>query len=157
MRPFESGGATFAQAAFRWILANPDVDALIISMAGTDLIDEYVAASGWRSAARGDVRLLQRYAKMNGASYCRYVCNDCEGACPYGVPIADVLRTRMYAEDYQDMRLARNEYAMLGAGATACLTCPHQACMGACSYGLPVEKLLAPTHRMLTSGRGRRT
>ncbi len=32
MRPFEKGGATFAQAAFRWVLSNPDVDGLIISM-----------------------------------------------------------------------------------------------------------------------------
>ena len=32
MRPFEKDGATFAQAAFRWVLSNPDVDALIISM-----------------------------------------------------------------------------------------------------------------------------
>ena len=32
MRPFEKDGATYAQAAFRWVLANPDVHALIISM-----------------------------------------------------------------------------------------------------------------------------
>ena len=65
------------------------------------------------------------------------------------VPIADVLRTRMYAVDYEDERLATDEYAQLGAGAAACLTCPTQACAGSCTYGLPVEKLLAPTHRML--------
>src|SRR2546430_3346522 len=38
MRPFEKGGATFAQAAFRWVLSNPDVDGLIISMTGPDHI-----------------------------------------------------------------------------------------------------------------------
>ena len=52
MRPFEKGGATFAQAAFRWVLSNPDVDALIISMTTPARIDEYLGASGWRSAAR---------------------------------------------------------------------------------------------------------
>jgi predicted aldo/keto reductase-like oxidoreductase len=149
MRPFEKGGATFAQAAFRWVLSNPDVDGLIISMTGPELIDEYVDASGWRSAARGDAGLLLRYARMNGTSYCRHACDDCEGACPYGVPIADVLRTRMYAKDYGDMKLARGEYALLGAGAAACLTCPDQPCAGACTHGLRVEKLLAPTHRLL--------
>jgi len=153
MRPYERGGATFSQAAFRWVLSNPDVDALIISMTSRARIDEYLGASGWRSAARGDLPLLARYARLNGASYCRHACNDCEGACPHGVPIADVLRTRMYAVDYRDMRLARSEYALLGAGASACLTCAHQACAGACTHGLPIEALTGPTHRLL-SGEG---
>jgi len=150
MRPFEQGGATFAQAAFRWVLSNADVDGLIISMKGQERIDEYLGASGWRSAAHDDLPLLQRYAQMHGTSYCRHACNDCESACPYGVPIADVLRTRMYAQDYGDMKLARSEYALLGTGAAACLTCTQQPCATACSYGLPIDKLLAPVHQMLT-------
>lgn len=150
MRPFEKDGATYAQAAFRWVLSNPDVHALIISMTDSGVLREYMGASGWTTAARGDFDLLEGYARMNGASYCRHACNDCEDACPYGVPIADVLRTRMYARDYGDERLARSEYAALGAGAAACLTCPTQACAGSCTHGLPVEKLLAPTHRRLT-------
>src|SRR5437867_5031685 len=151
MRPFERGGATFAQAAFRWVLANTDVDGLIISMTSPDRIDEYLGASGWRSAAHDDLSLLWHYAQMHGPAYCRHACNDCEGACPYGVPIADVLRTRMYAQDYGDMRLARSEYALLGAGAAACLTCTAQPCAGACPHGLPIHTLLAPVHRMLTT------
>lgn len=150
MRPFEKGGATYSQAAFRWVLSNPDVDALIISMVDKDLTSEYLGASGWTTAARGDLELLEGYARMTHMSYCRHACNDCEGACPYGVAIADVLRTRMYAVDYEDETLARDEYAQLGRGASACLTCPTQACAGSCTYGLPVEKLLAPTHRRLT-------
>ena len=46
MRPHESGGATFAQAAFRWVLSSPHVDGVVISMTDTAAIDEYVAASG---------------------------------------------------------------------------------------------------------------
>ena len=149
MRPFEKDGATYAQAAFRWVLSNPQVHALIISMTDTGVIREFLGASGWTTAARGDFELLKGYARMNGASYCRHACNDCENACPYGVPIADVLRTRMYARDYEDVKLARSEYAMLGDGASACLTCPTQDCAGSCTHGLPVEKLLGPTHRML--------
>ncbi|HSF29200.1 MAG TPA: aldo/keto reductase [Candidatus Tectomicrobia bacterium] len=151
MRPFEKGGATFAQAAFRWVLSNPDVDGLIVSMTSPARIDEYLGASGWRSAARDDLPLLQRYAQMHGDSYCRHACHDCESACPYGVPIADVLRTRMYAQDYGDLKLARSEYARLGAGASACLTCAHQVCAGACTHGLAINTLLVPTHRMLAS------
>lgn len=151
MRPFERGGATFAQAAFRWVLSNRSVDALIISMTSREGIDEYLGASGWQSAAGEDLPLLRRYARMNGASYCRPACQDCLSACPYGVPIGDVLRARMYAVDYGDPALARSEYAMLPAGAAACLSCAAQPCRGACPHGLRIERLLPPTHRMLTS------
>lgn len=149
MRAFEKDGSTFAQAAFRWTLSNPHVDALVISMTSKPLIDEYLGASGWQKLAHDDFGLLKRYAKQNGHTYCRQVCNDCEGACPYGVQIADVLRTRMYATDYQDVDFARREYAQLSVNASACLSCSGQPCQNACSHGLAINELCAPTHRML--------
>ena len=149
MRPYESGGATFAQAAFRWTLANPDVDALVISMTSSEQIREYVRASGRAAVSGRDLALLRRYAALNGTSYCRQACNDCEGACPYGVPIADVLRTRMYATDYEDVAFARAEYAALESNAAACLNCSGEPCRNACSHGLDISAWCAPTHRML--------
>ncbi|MCY3822395.1 MAG: aldo/keto reductase [Nitrospinae bacterium] len=150
MRPYEKGGATFSQAAFRWVLSNPNVDSLIISMTSKDNITEFVGGSGWKKISRREVPILKKYARLNGTSYCRHACNDCAGACPENVPIADVLRTRMYATDYEDVRFAKAEYSMLGAGASACLTCSHQSCAGACTHGLPIEKMTAPTHELLT-------
>lgn len=152
MRPYESGGATYAQAAFKWVLSNDNVDALVISMTDTALIDEYLGASGSKAVASHDLDLLKRYAHMNGATYCRHACNDCEGACPFGVPIADVLRTRMYATDYQDTQFAQREYAMLGAGASACLTCDGSPCQDACTHDIEINKLCGPTHQMLAPG-----
>ena len=150
MRPFEKGGATFAQAAFRWVLSDRNVDALIISITSPAEIDEYVAASGSPTASE-DRPLLQRYVRMNGSSQCRHGCAECLSACPYHVPIDDVLRTRMYAVDYGDPALARAEYARLPLGASPCLSCAAQPCRGACPHGVPIERLLAPTHRLLTS------
>jgi hypothetical protein len=151
MRPFEKGGATFSQAALRWVLSNRNVDALIISMTSAERIDEYLGASGWQSTASGDLPLLRRYVQMNGPSHCRHGCQDCLSACPFGVPIGEVLRARMYAVDYGDLVLARSEYGQLSADAAPCLSCAAQPCQGACSHGLPIERLLAPTHRLLTS------
>ncbi len=150
MRPYEQGGATYAQAAFRWVLSNPNVDALVISMTSKERITEFLGGSGWKRTSRRDLPILKKYAQLNGASYCLHACNDCAGACPENVPIADVLRTRMYARDYRDLRLARAEYSLLGAGAGACLDCTHQACAGSCTHGLPIERMTAPTHRLLT-------
>jgi predicted aldo/keto reductase-like oxidoreductase len=149
MRPYEANGSTFAQAAFRWTLSNPDVHGLIVSMTSEAQIDEYLDASGSSRVSSRDLDLLQRYAALNGATYCRQACNDCAGACPYDVPIADVLRTRMYATDYQDVAFARSEYSTLPVNASACLGCSGQPCRNACSHGLDIASLCAPTHRML--------
>ena len=141
MRAYESQGYSFAQAAFRWVLSSPRVDAVLISMTSMAQIDEYVAASSTPAIRQGDLELLERYAALQDGSYCRHGCNACEGACPEGVEIAEVLRTRMYAVDYRDPALALEDYAKLGRGAGACLTCAHQACLGACRYGLPIPTL----------------
>jgi predicted aldo/keto reductase-like oxidoreductase len=150
MRPYERDGATFAQAAFRWVLSNQNVDALIISMTSRESIDEYLGASGSQRVQAEDLPLLERYAQLNGTSYCRNACNACEDACPAGVAIADVMRTRMYAVDYGAMRMARDEYAMVARNAEACLSCSAKPCAGACPHGLKIEALTAPTHRLLT-------
>ena len=149
MRPYERGGASFAQAAFRWALSQKYVDALVISMTSQAKIDEFLGASASQALAVGDRALLRTYASLNGDSQCRQGCDDCAGACPYEVPIADVLRTRMYAVDYQDLAFARSEYAGLAGSAAACLSCDGAPCRDACTYGLPIADLCAPTHRML--------
>ena len=140
MRAYEREGYTFAQAAFRWVLSSPRVDALLISMNSAESIDEYVAASVDPELRGEHLQLLDRYADLQHGRYCRHGCNFCEGACPERVDIAEILRTRMYAVDYRDPALAVEDYAKLGGGASACLSCAHQACLGACPYGIPIPE-----------------
>jgi predicted aldo/keto reductase-like oxidoreductase len=149
MRPFEGGGATFAQAAFRWVLSSPHVDALIVSMTHAAEIDEYVGASGGAPVSTAEMGLLATYAHMHGATYCQPGCAACAASCPEGVEIAEVLRTRMYAVDYQDAALARSEYAMLGQEARRCATCGHQACATACPNGVPIAAFTRAAARRL--------
>jgi predicted aldo/keto reductase-like oxidoreductase len=149
LRAFERESGTFAQAAFRWVLSRPHVDALIVTMTSKEQIDEYLVASGSSRVARGDLLLLARYERENGATQCRYGCGACLSSCPEAVPIDAVLRTRMYAEDYGAPDLARTEYTALGGGAEACLGCAHRACAGACPHGIDIAPLTAHTHRIL--------
>jgi len=141
MRPWEKPGGTFAQAAFRWTLSNPDVDALVISMNDAESIDEYLVASGSTAVSRHDVDLLSRYAAMNAAAYCQHGCGRCAGSCPAGVEIAEVLRTRMYDVDYGDRELARSDYAAIAGGASPCVACSGEPCAGACPIGIPISAL----------------
>ena len=141
MRPYERPGSTFSQAAFRWVLSRPNVDALLISMTSNELIDEYVSASGASVTSQTDLDLLARYVEMRVGNYCQPGCSVCESSCPQRVAIAEVLRTRMYAVDYRDDVLARAEYAALGEGASACLSCAHRTCLSACPLGVPIAEL----------------
>ena len=84
------------------------------------------------------MRLLARYAALQGPQYCRPACNACEASCPVGVEVSEVLRTRMYDVDYRDPELARADYAALGAGARSCLACDGDAVPDACPHGIPI-------------------
>ena len=141
-------GPTRQKAAFARKHPTPaDVDALVISMNDAAMIDEYLGASG-TDVSRHDLRLLGAYAARNGRGYCQHGCNACAQSCPAGVPIAEVLRTRMYAVDYGDLAYAREDYARLGAGASACAGCASQACTAACPSGLAVAKLTREAGRL---------
>ena len=152
MEPYQQDGATFSQAAFRWVLSNPAVDALIVTMRDPEQVDEFVAASGTTKVTRQDLRLLHRYVSLNDATYCRPLCDACEASCPEQVQIADVLRHKMYFADYGAERMAMEEYATLTHNAAACLTCSHQRCLQACAYGLPIPQLTRQAHQWLHWG-----
>ena len=140
MRPYEGAGATFAQAAFRWIFSTGLADALVVTMKSAEQVDEYLGASGWTGPHPADAGLLRRYARRTERTQCRYGCGDCASACPAGVSIPDVLRARMYAADYEEPGLARAALAEAG-GAAACLTCDGTPCAAACPHGVAIPEL----------------
>ncbi len=147
MRPYEGAGASFAQAAFRWIFSTGLADALIVTMKSPAQVDEYLGASGWTQPHPADAALLRRYARRTERTQCRYGCADCASACPAGVSIPDVLRARMYAVDYEEPHLARAALAEAG-GAAACLTCSGAPCATACPHGVAIPELTQETARL---------
>ncbi len=150
MRPFEADGATYAQAAFKWTLSQPYIDAAVISMTSVEKIDEFLGASGQRQVTDADFKLLEQYARMTDLTYCRHACNDCEGSCPYNGNIADVLRTRMYAIDYGNPGFAKAEYEQIESNASSCLSCDGKPCQDACTHGISISSYCGPTHVMLS-------
>lgn len=149
MRPYEWGGASFAQAALRWVLSNPNVDALVISMTSREKIDEFIGASGGSEPRGAELDLLEGYLSSSEDGYCNHGCDACEASCPHGVSISEVLRTRMYATDYGDRDYACREYAQLGPGAESCVSCSHRSCLGKCPQGLEIPRLTRSAHELL--------
>jgi len=146
---FDSNGAEFAPAAFKWVLNHPEVNGLIITIKSVSDLDLYLTASGEKFSA-SDQEILKRYAKRYGNEYCRTGCNQCESTCPRDVQMASTLRYQMYFSSYGQEKHAMKSYASLTRNAAACGACEKEFCAGSCPWGLPIRALLRDAHETLT-------
>ncbi len=147
---FQQDAGSYAQAALRWVHSNPDVSTAIISFYEMQHVDEYLYASGGTLAA-DDVAVLERYDRQIVGTYCAPHCGACLDACPEAVPIPDVLRHRMYFEDYRSERQALEGYAKLEPNAAACAGC-SAPCMGSCPVGISIQERMLGAHELLDLG-----
>ena len=138
------------QACLKWILASDLFDTLVVSMPNYDRVAEYLAVSGTTTLAARDERYLATIAAEVGPRYCRPGCGACHDACPRGVPVADILRYKMYFEDYGEEKFAMQRYGLVPASArpSRCAGC-EAPCEAACPYGLRVRDRLSEADRQL--------
>jgi predicted aldo/keto reductase-like oxidoreductase len=145
---FRNEASAYSQAAFRWVLSNPNVACLVISFWEQQQVDEYVYASGTQPSG-SDVAMLQRYDELTRGDYCQPHCGACLDSCPEGLPINDVLRHRMYFKDYGWEKEGMRRYAALTRNAAACVGCPAP-CAGTCPIGVPIREKMIDAHRVLS-------
>ena len=141
---------SFTQASFRWVLDNPSVSCLVISLWESGQLDEFLHASG-ASLERSDVAVLERYEEFTSPASCRPHCGLCLDQCPEGVPIHDVLRHRMYFEGFGAQKEAMRLYSELEVKADRCAAC-NAPCAGACPYGISITDQTREAHSLLTIG-----
>ena len=144
---FRPEADTYAQAAFKWVLANPSVSNLVVSFYDNQHPDEYLFASG-KTLEQSDVAVLSKYDQLIAGTHCFQHCGDCLGACPSGLAINDILRHRMYFEDYGDEKQAMQLYAKLDRQADACIDCAAP-CLGSCPQGIQIQERLIGAHERL--------
>jgi predicted aldo/keto reductase-like oxidoreductase len=151
IRALQNEQTNARQACIKWTLASDLFDTIVIRTRNYDQVDEYLSVSGTTSLTARDERHLETLAAAIGPEYCRPGCDGCADACPRGVPIADVLRYRMYYEHYGDQKFAMERYGLVPARnrATECGGCPAP-CESACPYGLRVRSRLLDAHAQLT-------
>jgi len=144
---FRGESSAYSHAAFRWVLSNPCVSCLVISIATHGQVEEYVAASGTQPQS-ADLALLRKYDQLVAGDYCQPHCGICLSSCPEGVPINDVMRHRMYFQDYGWEKEGMRQYARLERNASACVTC-SAPCAGTCPTGVPIREKMLDAHAKL--------
>ena len=143
--------ASYPQAAIRWVQSNPDIDCMITTMSSYSHVEEYVAASG-KPLNRKDLEVIAAYQREAHSEYCRVSCSQCLASCPKGVAINDVLRFKMYYEDYRMEKEALLNYAALEEGKKplSCASCSGY-CESACPYRIKIKDKLIQAHDILST------
>jgi predicted aldo/keto reductase-like oxidoreductase len=150
-KPFLTEGRTVRQAVIKWTLAQPNIDCVAITMRSVEMIDEFVAASGKPALSPDEKKALKGYGTLLDRDYCRPGCSGCLAACPHNVPIADILRYRLYFASYGEEKHAMSLYRKLprATNAELCASCAAP-CEGFCPHGLAIRSKLIEAHSELT-------
>ena len=129
-----------ALAALKWTLRNPNVVA-IPSMTDADQLEQNFTAMT-APLSQAEEKLLAAQSDYIRPLYCR-MCGKCEGTCPQGLPVADMLRILTYADGYGQFPLARERFLELPSTARSvrCKLCP--TCSVSCPNGVQVRTRLA--------------
>lgn len=141
---------SFTQASFKWVLSNPSVSCLVVSLWESGQLDEFLYASGQRPRPE-DLALLGEYDARIRGQHCRPHCGLCLSHCPEELPIDDILRYRMYFEQYGAQKEAMRLYQTLEKKADACAGC-SAPCLDSCPEAIVIPRSLADAHRLLTLG-----
>jgi predicted aldo/keto reductase-like oxidoreductase len=150
IRQLQNEHTNVRQACLKWILASDLFDTLVVRMPNYDQVSEYLAVSGTTSLRAQDQKYLDIVSAAVSSRYCRPGCGACHAVCPRQVPVADILRYKMYFENYGDQKFAMQRYGMVRAATrpSACAGC-SAPCEQACPYGLRVRERLTEADRQL--------
>ncbi len=147
---FREEADAYSQAALKWVLSDANVSCAVISFSELQHVDEYLYASGREPTGR-DLAILKKYDQQILGSYCTPHCGACLSSCPEQLAIHDVLRHRMYFEDYGWEKEAMRLYSKLERNASRCAGCPAP-CTGSCPVGIPIQELASGAHELLSLG-----
>jgi len=144
---------TVRQALMKWMLAQPNIDTISVSMRTYEDVDEFVGASGKSAPSAKEKKAMKEYGMLLDRDYCRPGCDGCLGSCPHDVPIHDILRYRLYFNNYGNEKYAMTRYSSVPStnNATRCASC-EGPCVAACPFELPVRDKLLQAHSELTIG-----
>ncbi|MCK4350790.1 MAG: aldo/keto reductase [Candidatus Krumholzibacteria bacterium] len=139
------------RVVLKWLLAQPNIDTISITAPTFEAVDEYVSISGKKQMSPEEKEILIGYSTTLEHDYCRPGCDCCLDSCPHNVPIYDILRYRLYFENYGREKYAMSLYSSLPESrkASVCGPC-HAPCESNCPYNIAIRTKLLETHSELT-------
>ena len=140
----------FIQIALAWVLNNQHVSTAVKKLSTMDDLKNMISASGLKYGY-SHKKFLESYGTLIKGNYCRIGCSECYDACPNNVAINDIMRFKMYFENYKSEKEGIVCYKELPDEnkATACLEC-SAPCSGSCDLGVDIKSELLRAHEMLT-------
>jgi len=139
------------QAVIKYVLSSDLFDTMIIGMRSYDQVKEYLSVSGTTSLDMEDDKMLEMLGAVIGTKYCRPGCGECYGSCPHDVPIWDILRFKMYFENYGDQKYSMVRYSRIpdSRKPAMCRDC-DAPCERSCSYQVAIRSCLMEAHKLLS-------
>ena len=135
--------ATPYRTMLRYLLSQNGVTSVVSNIKNLEQMRENYGASG-QPMNKTDVEAMTLALANAPRDYRDCItCGKCQNEC--GIAVADIMRYRMYAEDYGDYGLAREHYAELPADSKR-LTGVRDA---ACPFGFALAEELKQAHRWL--------
>jgi len=125
-------------SALKWSLRKPFVHATIPSTTDMAQLDENLRAMAEPWTKEDEQRLVARREQIRPDD-CS-MCGRCEGACPKGLPVADVLRYLTYADGYGHFALGREHFLALPAALRDVRCGDCAACAVRCPEGVEVAR-----------------
>jgi len=104
---------TFGLAALKWTIKNPAIATTVPSMTDIDQLEQNFKAMSERFTD-ADAKVLSARLEEIGPYFCR-MCGECDGQCPKGLPVADMVRFVMYADGYGQFPLGRESFLRMSA------------------------------------------
>ncbi len=133
----------------RFVLSNPDMHTICVSMPDFDALDKHLPLSGTELSAKS-AALLNDVRLALSSRYCRHGCTACADRCPHDVPVSTVARYYYYFDRQGREKYAMQKYAALaGRDGHHCIDC-DAPCITRCPHGVPVQAGLVHAHSKLS-------
>lgn len=135
---FHEPGSGRPDALLRWLFRDARLASVPVIMTSVIQVERNVAALG-RPYGEDDERALAALRTGASARFCR-MCGTCDGRCPAGLAVSDLVRAAMYAEGYGDTPRALAQLAEVPEAARdeRCADCA--TCAVRCPYGVDVRQ-----------------
>ena len=131
-----------------WLAADTRIHCIPVIMNTIEQVEQNVAAIK-QPFSEADQDMLRSLAAYNTQRFCR-MCGACNGKCPNGLAVSDLVRTAMYVDGYKDVHRARS--SMMSIPVENRQICCRQCdtCLVHCPNGVAVRDRICNVQAWLT-------